>query len=74
MHQAVEQGRDHADIAEQRSPVVERSIGRDNRRSLLIAAHQPVGESIAGGGGQFADEQVVDDQEIGAVELRTVFA
>ena len=69
MHEAVEE-RSHDDhVAEQPPPVLERAVGGDDRGGALVAAHEHVGELVAGVRGELAQEEVVDDQQLGGLEL-----
>ena len=47
MHETVEQGRDHHHVAEPLCPILERAVRGDDRRALLVVAHEHVGEFIA---------------------------
>lgn len=73
MHEAVEQPRDDDDIAEQLRPVLERPVRRDDGRGSFVAAHQHIGEFVAGVGRQPAQEQVVASRiSIACSKMRTV--
>ena len=74
VHQAVEQRRHDDHVAQQRGPVLDRSVGRDDRGAFFVTTHQHVGEFIAGTCRQPAQEQVVDNEQIGSLELRAVLA
>lgn len=73
MHDAIEQRRDEGDITEQLRPVLDRSIGRDHGGELLVATHEHISEFVTGVARQLAKEQIVDDGELGATKLRTIF-
>ena len=74
VEQAIEQRRDDDRIAEQFGPVLERPIRRDDGGRLFIAAHQDFGEFVAGVGGEFAQEEVINEEEIGRLQLAAVDA
>ena len=50
------------------------NLRRDCRRAFLVAAHERIGELVAGAGGEPAQEQVIEDEQLRAVQLRAVFA
>ncbi len=74
MHEAVEQRGDHDHVAEQLRPVFEGPVGGDDGGALFIAAHEHVGELVAGLDRQLAQEEIVDEQEVDGAELRTELA
>jgi hypothetical protein len=55
---------------EDRGPVVDRSVRGDDGEGLLVATHQHVGEFVAGGLRQAAQEQIIDNEQIGTAQLR----
>lgn len=74
MHQPVdERGHDHH-VAEEFRPVVEPAIGGDEGRGFLMPAHEYVGQLVGGAGREFAQEEVVDDQQLGGTQLRAQLA
>ena len=42
----------------------------DDRGAFLVTGHDHVGEFVAGVGGQFPQEDIVDEQEFGTSDLR----
>ena len=74
MDDAVEQRRSDDDIAEELSPVVHGAVRSDHDRGLLVAAHEQIGEFVTGVGGEFAQEQIVDDHQLRGVDLCAVLA
>ena len=48
VHEAVEERRADHDVPQKFSPVVYRPVGRDDRSGALVAAHQDVGQFLAG--------------------------
>ena len=74
VHEPVEQRRDDHDIAEETCPVVDGPIGRDDGRGFLVACHEHIGEFVAGVRWQFAQEEIVDEQEFDARDVRAQFA
>ena len=66
--------RDDDHVAEQLRPVFQRSVRGDDRRRLLIAAHEHIDEFIAGVCEEFAQERIVDEQQIGGAKLRAELA
>jgi hypothetical protein len=69
---SIEQRRDDDDIS-QKLPVVHGSVGRDDRAMLFVAAHQDVGQFFAGVGRQHFQEQIVDQEELDALQVVAVF-
>jgi putative ABC transport system permease protein len=74
MHQPIEQRCDDDDIAEEFRPVLDRPIRGDDRRALFVAAHEHIGELVAGARREFAEEQIIDHEELGSFQLRAVLA
>ena len=72
MDDAVEQRRSDDDVAEELAPVVHLAVRSDDERGLLLAAHQQIGEFIAGVGGEVAQEQIVDDHQLRGIDLCAV--
>ena len=73
MHQPVEQRRNKNHIPEQRCPVFDRTIGGDDGGELLVPTHQHVGKLLPGVRGQAAQEQIVDDEDLGGLQVSAVF-
>ena len=73
MHQAVEERGDHDHVAEQPRPVFDRAIGGHDRGGAFVATHQDVGQLLAGVGGQLAQEQIVDDEQLGGLDVGAQF-
>ena len=48
MQEAIEQWGDDDDIPEQFGPIVERSVGGDDRGVLFVAAHDDIRQFVAG--------------------------
>ncbi len=61
-------------IAEQTRPVCKGSVRRHQCGGLFVAAHQHIGQFVARLRGEFAQEKIVDEQEIGRLELLPIRA
>ena len=69
VHEAVEQRCGHKNIAELLRPVIEGMVRGDDGGEFLVATHEHVGEFIAGVWQKLAQEQIVDHQQLGGLEL-----
>ena len=63
MQQAIEHGADGGDIAEQLAPVLDRTVGGEQRAEALVAAHDDFQQILGGGVRQLAHAEVVDDEQ-----------
>ena len=63
MQQPVEERRHRGGVAEQFAPVFDGAIRREDRRRALVAAHHEFQQILAGGVGQFAHPEIIDDEE-----------
>ena len=70
MQETIEQRGDRGRVAEQLAPVVDGSIGREQRGGALVAAHDQLQEIFGGGVRQFPHAEIVDDQQRHGREIR----
>ena len=59
----IEQGGDGGGVAEQLAPIVDGSIGRQQRGGPFVSAHDDLEQVLGGGVRQFAHPEVIDDQQ-----------
>ena len=62
MEEAVQDGRGSRHVAEQFSPLLDRSIGSHESGSVFIAAHDDLEKHFSGFGWQDFESHVIDDQ------------
>ncbi len=77
MQQAVENGRSRRIVTEELSPVLDRPVGSDHRAfPVSVALQNHIKQIFSGSLRQtFLEEQIINDQEIGAAEqLEQLFA
>jgi hypothetical protein len=63
MQQAVEHRADRGGVAQQFAPILDRTIGRQQRAGALVAAHDDLQQIFGRGERQFAHPEIVDDQQ-----------
>ena len=63
VQQAIEHGGDGGAVAEQFAPVINGTIGCNQRAGALIAAHDDLQQFFGGGQWQLAHAEIVDDQQ-----------
>ena len=74
MHQPVEERRDDDRVAQHARPILQGAVGGDDGGRMVIPAHQHFGEFVTRLGGQFAQEQIIDQQEVDGLEVLTIRA
>src|SRR6185437_6960190 len=74
VHDAVEKRRDHDDVSQELPPVIYAPVRCDDDGGFLVAAHEHVGELIAGVYWKLAQEQIVDDEQLRGGDLSAVLA
>jgi len=72
MQEPVEQRGDGGGVAEELSPLVDRTVGGEHRGGPLVTAHDELEQVLGGGVGQLAHAEVVDDEQVRAGELGEV--
>ena len=65
MKEPVQDRRGRWNVTEQFAPVLQRSVGRHDRRPRLIPAHDDFKQVLAGTFGQLLDAHIIDNQKIG---------
>ena len=63
MQQPIEHRADCGDIAQQFAPVLDRTIGCEQRAEAFVAAHDDLQQILGGGMREFAHAEVVDDEQ-----------
>src|SRR5690606_25417565 len=63
VEQSVEEGAGGGVVAEDLAPVLDRAVGGEDGRGTLVAAHDDFEDVLAGGGGQLAHAEIVEDEE-----------
>src|ERR1019366_8447700 len=63
VQQAIQHGGDSGAVAQQLSPVVYGSVGRQKCARTFVAAHDDLQQFLGGGQRQLTHSQVVDDQQ-----------
>src|SRR5690606_15891448 len=63
VEQSGEEGAGGGVVAEDLAPVLDRAVGGEDGRGTLVAAHDDFEDVLAGGGGQLAHAEVVEDEE-----------
>ena len=63
MEQAIEHGADGGNIAEQFAPVLDGTVGSEQRAEALVAAHDDLQQILGGGVRKLAHAEVVDDEQ-----------
>src|SRR3972149_4298990 len=69
MHEAIEERRDHHHVAEEPGPILERPVRGDDGGGLFVPSHEHVGQFVACLGGELAQEEVVDQEQLGATDV-----
>jgi transposase InsO family protein len=72
MQEAIEKGRDRRGVAEELPPVLDGTVGRDQRRGAFVAAHHNLEEILGRRLGELAHAQVVDDEQRDAGQMGEV--
>ena len=60
--------------AQQSGPVVEGPVGGEDGGGLLVAGHEDVGQFVAGVGGELSEEEIVEQEQVGAAYLGSELA
>ena len=63
MKQAIEHGADGGNIAEQLSPVLDGTVGSEQRAEALVAAHDDFQQILGGRVRQLPHPKIIDDQQ-----------
>lgn len=63
MQQAIEQGGDGGGVAEQLAPVIDGSVGRQQRRGPFVAPHDDLEQVLGGRVRELSHPEVVDDEQ-----------
>lgn len=74
VHESVEERGDDDDVSEEAGPVLQGSVGGDDGGGLLVTGHENVGELVTGLRGEPPEEEVVDEEQVGAADLSSELA
>ncbi len=69
MQKSIEQGRDRGRVAKDLSPVLDRSVGGQDRAGPLVAAHDDLEQILGGVGRELAHPEVVDDEQLDPLKI-----
>jgi len=62
VHEAIEEGRDGRCIAKELRPILQRSVGGDDRRRALITAHHDLQQILGCTAGELSHPKIVNNE------------